>query len=77
LSTNSRIQESQIVQLQHLGKINNTDFLNYAQTTNPEAEQTIKDAHIKAEEKIIKFIVIIVYLGSKICLLVRPKPCCC
>jgi hypothetical protein len=41
-----------------------TDFLNYAQTTNPEAEETIKDAHIKAGEN-IKFIVVILNLEAK------------
>jgi hypothetical protein len=53
-----------------------TDFLNYIQTTNPEAEKTIKDAHIKAGENIIKFIVIILNLEAKMCLLEEPKPCC-
>jgi hypothetical protein len=54
-----------------------TDFLNCAQTTSPEAQKTIQNAHIKAGENIIKFIVIILNLETKTGLLEEPKPCCC
>lgn len=47
---NSRIKNYQTKQLQHLGRMSSLDFLNCAQTTNPETQKTIKDAHIKARE---------------------------
>jgi hypothetical protein len=57
--------------------MSSTDFLNCAHTTNPEAQKTIKNVHIKAGENIIKFIVIILDLETKIGLLEEPKPCSC
>lgn len=73
---NSRIKNYETKQL-HLGRMSSSDFLNCAQTTNPEAQKTIKDAHIKAGENIIKFIVLILNLETKVGLLEEPKPCCC
>jgi hypothetical protein len=55
LEINSRIKYYEIKQLQHLGRMSRTYFLNYAQTKNPEAEETNKDAHIKGGENSIEF----------------------